>query len=99
MPEDKFDKMFDPKFYEAYENAMKECEREEEDFWNSLSKEQQLLAFCAVTRRLKRGELDEQQSYRGILYGVFGFGMESYTRAQNAGFIELHNSIVVDDGK
>lgn len=83
----------------AFEDLFSFLEKEEEEFWNSLTKEQQLLVFCAVTRRLAKGELVDQRSYRGILYDTFDFDFDSYVRAQNAGFLELHNAIVVDDGK
>ena len=62
-------------------------------FWNSLTQDQQLLAFCEVVSRLVQGELVEQKSYRGILYDTFGFGLDSYVTAQVSGFMDLHNSI------
>lgn len=85
--------------YKMFDKLFDELKREEEEFWATLSPEQQLLVFCAVVRRLNKGELQEQRSYRGILYDVFGFGPESYARAQHAGFLALHNSIEVDDKK
>lgn len=84
---------------QEYQKVLDDMTREEEDYWVMLTREQQLIAFCAVVRRLKKGELDDQRSYRGVLYDTFGFGMESYVRALNAGFMDLHNSIVVDDNK
>jgi hypothetical protein len=42
---------------------------------------------------LCQGELDEKRSYRGVLYGIFGWGPEAYAAAQHAGFLGLHNSI------
>lgn len=83
----------------AYQEFLDCLKQEEEEYWASLSTDQQLMAFCAVVRRLTQGELVEQRSYRGILYDVFGFGLEAYSRSQNAGFIELHNAIETDDGK
>lgn len=67
---------------------------QEESFWSSLSKEEQLSAFNCVIRRLHQGEIEEERSYRGILYDLFEFGYESYIRAQSAGFLNIHNSIV-----
>ena len=78
---------------EQFNAWMKDVENQQEEYWNSLTKDQQLMAFCAVVRRIKKGELDEKGSYRYILYQVFGFGEESYIQAQDAGFLELHNSI------
>ena len=72
-------------------------EDEQEQYWNSLSKEQQLNAFCAVVRRIYKGELEDNGTYRYILYNIFGFGPEAYVQAQIAGFLSLHNAIVVGE--
>lgn len=77
----------------AFQEAMAQEEKESEEFWNSLTKEQQLQAFCAVIRRLYKGEIEENRTYRGMLYDVFGFGPESYTAAQMSGFLTIHNCI------
>lgn len=79
MLEDEFSKILD------------EIKSDREKFWNSLTKEQQLKAFCAVVDRIYRCE-KMGKSYRGILYGEFGFGKEAYTQAMDAGFMYLHNS-------
>ena len=42
-----------------FNEAMKEIEDEQEKFWESLSKEDQLKAFCAVSRRIFDGEIKE----------------------------------------
>lgn len=76
-----------------YNEAMADITEMQEQYWNSLTKEQQLDAFCCVVRRIHKAELVEQRSYRGTLYDIFDFGPESYAQAQNAGFLELHNSI------
>jgi len=62
-------------------------------FWNSLTDDQQLLAFCEVVSRLVHAELVDKKSYRGVLYDTFGFGIDSYVTAQISGFLELHNAI------
>ena len=74
-------------FHEIYD------EMESEQYWNSLSKEDQLKVFCAVSRRIYKAEIEEQRSYRGTLYSVFGFGPEAYTQAQLAGYLDIHNAI------
>jgi hypothetical protein len=78
---------------DSFNQAMKGLESVQEAFWNSLSKDEQLKAFCAVVRRIHRGEIEEGRSYRGVLYDTFGFGPESYAQAQMAGYLALHNSI------
>lgn len=82
---------------ETFNSAMKEIEEDQEKFWSSLSKEDQLKAFCCVSRRLFEGEIKNPRSYRGVLYSVFGFGPEAYAQAQCAGFLAIHNSIMNDE--
>jgi hypothetical protein len=82
---------------ESYERAMKEIEKEQEAYWNSLSKDDQLKAFCAVSRRIQQAELIDQGSYRHALYGVFGFGPESYTQGMECGYMAIHNAIMDED--
>lgn len=77
----------------TFNEAMKAHEDRSEQYYNSLTKEQQLDAFCAISRRIYRGEIEEQGSYRYVLYDVFGFGPEAYAQAQCAGYLALHNSI------
>lgn len=62
-------------------------------YWESLNQQEKLYAFCAVINQLKEAELDEDRSYRGVLYDKFKFGYEAYGLAQISGFLQLHNSI------
>lgn len=80
-------------FSSVWEETLHKIEKESEEFWESLTKDQQLKVFCAVMRRLYKGEIVEDRSYRSILYDVFGFGLEAYSAAQSAGFLDIHNSI------
>ena len=77
--------------------AMKEIEDEQEEFWNSLTPDQQIMCFCAVSRRIHKGEIEDRGSYRWVLYDVFGFGPEAYAQAQDAGYLAIHNSIMCPD--
>ena len=81
----------------TYVEAMKELEKEQEEYWNSLSKEEQLKAFCAVVRRIHKGDITDKGTYRYVLYDVFGFGPEAYVQAQDAGYLAIHNSIYTPD--
>jgi hypothetical protein len=76
---------------EVFNQAMKELEQEQEAYWDSLTEDQRLSVFCAVVRRIHKALFVEKTSYRGTLYDVFGFGMESYVQAQVAGYIDIHN--------
>ncbi len=81
----------------SFTEAMDLVEKDSEDYWNSLSKEDQLRAFCAVSRRIYQGEIVDRGSYRHVLYSVFGFGTEAYAPAQMARYLEIHNSIYTSE--
>lgn len=72
-------------------------EKSANEFWGSLSYDDKCNAFHAVVQRLVKGELEEQGSYRYVLYQVFGFEPDMYIRGMDCGFMALHNSILVDD--
>jgi hypothetical protein len=78
---------------EAWNKAMLNIEQASEEYWNSLTKEQQLDAFCAVCRRIYKGDIEDKGTYRYVLYNVFEFGPEAYAPAQMAGYLTIHNSI------
>lgn len=82
---------------QQFQQAIDAIERDQEAYWNSLTKDQQLAVFCAVVRRICKGEIQNQGSYRYVLYNVFEFGPEAYLPAQMAGYLNLHNSIVASD--
>lgn len=65
-----------------------------DSFWNSLSEDNKLKAFCSVVKRIYEGEIEGDRSYRGVLYDVFNFGPEAYAPAQYCGYLEIHNSIL-----
>jgi len=78
---------------EAFQDWEHGFAQERLTFWNTLTKDEQLLAFCEVVSRLTKAELTEHRSYRGVLYDTFGFDESSYVCAQISGFLELHNAI------
>jgi len=77
----------------SFDIVIKEMENDQEAYWNSLSEEDQLKAFCAIIRRIHKGDIVDRRSYRGVLYDVFGFGPESYMAAQCAGYLTIHNAL------
>ena len=68
-------------------------EQEQEAYWNSLTEDQRLMAFCSVVRRIYKGEVEARGTYRYVLYDVFDFGPQSYMLAQLAGYLTIHNLI------
>ena len=85
--------MFDDELTNSFKLWELELEEDHSKFWNSLSKDDQLKAFCSVMRLLYKAEIEEHGSYRYTLYDVFGFGPESYAQAQLSGFLAIHNAI------
>lgn len=81
---------------ELQEDIEKQTEREMDEWWNAMSKDDQMKAFYSVMKRLVDGELEQKGSYRYVLYDVFGFGPESYMLGMMCGFMSLHNSIERD---
>jgi hypothetical protein len=43
-----------------------------DSFWNGLTEEERLLAFCYVSKGIYKGELEDETSYRGVLSGNMG---------------------------
>ena len=78
---------------EAQQEAESNYSNDADIFWNNLSEEQRLMAFYSVCKRIHQGEIQEQGSYRYVLYDVFGFGMESYGIGMACGYMDIHNSI------
>ncbi len=99
MDTEKYDKLQQDlrELAEIFQETHVKLEQEQEQFWNSLSKEDQLKAFCTVVRRIYQAEIVDQGSYRHALYGVFGFGPEAYGQAQMAGYLSIHNLIYTDE--
>src|SRR6056300_692376 len=81
---------------EIQEDIEKQTEADMDEWWNGLSKDDQMKAFYSVVKRLVDGELTQKGSYRYVLYEVFGFDSESYMLGMMCGYMELHNSIKRD---
>ncbi len=81
----------------AYEEHRLNMEKKADDFWNGLSYEDKCNAFHAVISRIFEGEIKVKGSYRYVLYEVFNFGPDMYSRGMDCGFMALHNSIMTDD--
>jgi len=78
---------------EMQDDANKIFSDRAEEAWSKMTHDEQLMAFYSVVSRLTKGELEEEGSYRYILYDIFGFGPESYGVGMLSGFMDLHNSI------
>lgn len=84
-------------FSKLYEEARVADEKEANYFWDSISDADRRNAFHAVVSRIFDGDIKQRGSYRYVLYDVFGFGPEMYTRGMDCGYMALHNSIMNDE--
>jgi len=82
---------------QEHEKAMQEIKAEQEKYWNSLTKSQQLDVFCCVVRRIHKAEFQDKGTYRYVLYNTFGFDESSYALALEAGYMDIHNRLFRDD--
>ena len=80
-----------------YEENRNKNDKDAERFWDSLSYEDKCNAFHSVVSKIFEGEIKVQGSYRYVLYDVFKFGPDMYTRGMDCGFMALHNSIMNDE--
>lgn len=76
-----------------FNEAMDKFQKEADDLWNSLSYDDRLKIFCAVSKLIYEGEIRDKRSYRGVLYSTFGFEPDAYAVAQCAGYMSIHNAI------
>jgi len=95
---DVFDESEDPlnelkSLGEMFRKDLDKFEHDSETYWKSLSYDEQLKVFCAVSKRIFEGEIKQNGSYRYVLYNVFNFATDAYAVAQNAGYLAIHNAI------
>jgi hypothetical protein len=72
-------------------------EKDCDEYWDNLSYDDKLKAFYSVVKRIVKGDIEENRSYRGVLYDVFGFDADAYGIGMEAGYLSLHNSIIPKD--
>ena len=82
-----------------YNQARVQYDADAEAYWEGLSYEDKLKAFYIVTKRIHKGDIVDNGSFRHVLYDVFGFDMDSYIVGIDSGYMDIHNSIVVDNDK
>lgn len=77
----------------AMKKDREDYEKQNEEWWNNLSQEERENAFYAVVKRVNKAENIDKRSFRGAIYGVFGFDPGMYGRAMDCGYMEVHNAI------
>jgi hypothetical protein len=81
----------------VFEEIRLQQEKEANDYWNSLSYNDKCNAFHAVVSRIVQGEIKQKGSYRYVLYDIFAFEADMYSRGMDCGFMALHNSIMDEE--
>lgn len=81
------------KFGRVQEKAQKEYEDKNDAWWNGLSEKEREDAFYAVCKRIHKGDIEENGTYRHVLYNVFGFDAGMYGQGMSCGYMALHNAI------
>ena len=74
-----------------FQEAREEHSKLMQEWWTNLPSEQQQWAFYNVCRLIYKGDVVERRSYRGVLYGVFGWGPEAYAIGMEANYMDIHN--------
>lgn len=78
---------------QQFEKARLEREAENDAWWNGLTEEEREDAFYAVCKRIHKGDLQDNGSYRYVLYDTFGFDHGMYVDGMNCGYMAIHNAI------
>lgn len=84
------------KLSEQYQELTKKYEQDCEYYWSNLSYEDKLKSFYSVCKRIYKGDIEEQRSYRGVLYDTFGFDLDAYAIGMECRYMDIHNAIVVE---
>jgi hypothetical protein len=75
------------------EEAQENYKKEVDSFWDKLSYDDKLKAFSYVVSKIYEGDVKLRGSYRYVLYNLFSFEMDAYTRGIDCGYLNLHNII------
>ena len=78
---------------QQFEKARLEREAKNDAWWEGLTEEEREDAFYAVCKRIHKGDLVDNGSYRYVLYDTFGFDHGMYVDGMNCGYMAIHNAI------
>jgi len=73
--------------------AYKQREEENDAWWEGLTEQEREDAFYAVCKRIYKGDIVDNGSYRYVLYDTFGFDHGMYVDGMNCGYMAIHNAI------
>jgi len=79
------------------EKARKQREVDNDAWWNGLTEQEREDAFYAVCKRIHKGDIVDNGSYRYVLYNTFGFDPGMYMDGMDCGYMAIHNAIFDGD--
>ena len=77
----------------AMREAIEKYESKTTNWWHNLTEEEREDAFYMVCKLIHKGDVEEQGSYRHVLYHTFGFDMAMYGQGMECGYLDIHNLI------
>jgi len=80
-------------FTDSEAKIVADYETKNNEWWNGLTEQEREDAFYAVCKRIYDGRVNDNRSYRGILYDKFGFAPYMYRAGMECGFFALHNML------
>jgi len=78
---------------QEFEKAYKQHDVEMDDWWNQLTPNEREAAFYSVCKRIHKGDIVDNGTYRYVLYDTFGFDGGMYVDGMNCGYMAIHNAI------
>ena len=78
---------------QEFEKARKVYEHDLDTWWNGLTEEERQDAFYSVCKRIHKGDIVDNGSYRYVLYDTFRFDPSMYMRGMDCGYMAIHNAI------
>lgn len=74
-------------------NKQLDADADANNFWNSLSYDEKLMAFHYVTSKIYQAEVTDPGTFRHSMYEIFKFSPDSYEIGMNSGYFAIHNLI------
>lgn len=78
---------------QEFQKAYAQREAENDAWWEGLTEQERENAFYAVCKRIHKGDIVINGTYRYVLYDVFGFDPGMYVDGMNCGYMAIHNAI------
>jgi hypothetical protein len=78
---------------EEMKAARERFESKVDSWWDKLTDQEREWAFYSVCKRIHKGDIVDNGSYRYVLYQTFGFDHSMYVNGMDCGYMAIHNAI------